>query len=240
MFRKKLKLLLIVAIIALSFSVWENINTAQTPIVQNNGPKKMIALTFDDGPYGVATDQILQILKEKKVVATFFLIGRNVEKHPAQVKKIIDFGNVVGNHSYSHSRELPTESIGLLQQDIALAQALITDSSGGFAPHLFRAPYGAVSPQMTQEIENEGYIFVKWDVDPRDWDNKNTTTNIIDTILSKAKPNDILLFHDGHEEGSIYARENTTKALPIIIDALRSQGYTFVTVDKIFHTNPYK
>ena len=194
--------------------------------------EKMVALTFDDGPYGTSTASILQILEQKKVPATFFLIGKNVKKYPAEVKKEIADGDVIGNHSYSHSRLLPKMSTSTLAADISLAENLIFEAAGVRAS-LFRAPYSATSPQMIKEIKREGYTIAGWTIDPEDWNNTNSSTTIISSVLKKVKSNAIIILHDGHERGSTYARDNTIEALPVIIDNLKVQGYKFVTVDKI-------
>lgn len=207
-------------------------------LTQNSKPIKLIALTFDDGPYGTSTQEILNILEQKKVPATFFLIGKNIEQYPNQVSEEINANFVVGNHSYSHSRFLSTMASSALIEDIQKAQTLIEKNSG-IISHLYRPPYGSTSLSMVNEITSEGYVIVRWSVDPRDWDNSNSSSSIVDSILKNVKENSIILLHDGHENTFTYDRENIISALPTIIDDLRNEGYTFVTVDKILHTNPY-
>ena len=200
---------------------------------------KCIALTFDDGPYGTSTSQILNILKKEQVLATFFLIGKNAELHSDQVRQEIALGEVIGNHSYSHSQVLSTMSSSTLREDITHAQRIIENISG-VSPHLFRPPYSRTSPAMVTEITREGYVFAGWNIDPRDWDNSNSSTSIVTTVLTHAKPNSIVIFHDGHEYGTDYSRQNTIDALPQVISLLKKQGYTFVTLDRILSTNPYR
>jgi len=208
-------------------------------------PQKQIALTFDDGPYGTSTSQILDILEREHVPATFFLIGKNVELHPDQVRREIADGDVIGNHSYSHSRLLPVMASSTLRADISHAQKVILDTINVEpalfrVPHLFRPPYSSTSSGMVKEIEGEGYVFAGWNIDPADWDNANSSSTIIERVLSTAKPDGIIIFHDGHEYGTDYSRENTIEALPVIIDALKKQGYSFVTVDRILNVEPYR
>ena len=208
-------------------------------------PAKQIALTFDDGPYGTSTSQILHILEREHVPATFFLIGKNVEMHPEQVQREIQDGDTIGNHSYSHSRTLPTMSSSTLRGDISHAQqaiihALGTSTAPSHIPHLFRPPYSSTSPAMIAEIHQEGYVMAGWNIDPVDWDNANSSTTIAMSVISHAKSDGIVILHDGHEIGTDYSRENTIEALPAIIDSLRKQGYTFVTIDKILGTQPYR
>ena len=102
-------------------------------------PEKDIALTFDDGPYATSTSQILDILEREHIPATFFLIGKNVLLYPDQVHRELNDGDVIGNHSYSHAKNLAIISLGTLRSDISHAQAVIVQVSGKI-PHLFRAP----------------------------------------------------------------------------------------------------
>ncbi len=199
---------------------------------------KYVALTFDDGPYGTSTDRILTILEKEKVAATFFLIGKNVEAHPEQVRREIADGDVIGNHSYSHSKQLPVMSSSVLRADISRGKDAIIKASC-LSPHLFRPPYSRTSPTMIKEIIGEGYVFAGWTVDPRDWDNANSSTTIVSNVLNFVQANSIIIMHDGHEIGTDYSRQNTIDALPVIIETLKQKGYTFVTIDTLLHTNPY-
>ena len=218
---------------------------ASVQTVTTTSSQKRIALTFDDGPYGTTTARILDILEKEKVPATFFLIGKNVEMYPDEVVREINDGDAIGNHSYSHSKLLPIMDANALRDDISHAQNVITKAMGASSesigvPHLFRPPYSRTSPFMVREIKNEGYTFAGWNIDPRDWDNKNTPNDIITSVLTHEKPEGIIIFHDGHEDGTDYSRSNTIAALPFIIESLKKEGYTFVTVDKILGVQAYR
>ena len=210
---------------------------------------KRIALTFDDGPYGTSTAQILSILEREHVLATFFLIGKNVVQHPDQVRREVIDGDVIGNHSYSHSRLLPVMATSTLHDDISQAQSVIMQATSlqpdtlhipqlFRIPHLFRPPYSSTSPGMIKEIKSEGYVFAGWSIDPKDWDNNNSSGTVVSNVLNYAKPDGIIIMHDGHEYGTDYSRENTIEALPIIIESLKKEGYQFVTIDKILGVKP--
>ena len=213
-------------------------SNAKTDVVSSTPPKKLIALTFDDGPYGPSTQAILKILEQEKVPATFFLVGKNVQKYPEEVQQEVANGNVIGNHSYSHSKKMATMSAAELRADVSLNEKLITNDVH-ISPDLFRAPYGSTSSAMFTELHAEGYKVVGWTLDPRDWDNKNSSKKIIATVLHKIKPGAIILLHDGHETGISYSRTNTINALPTIIASLKKEGYQFVTVDTLINTKAY-
>ena len=203
------------------------------------GPVRYIALTFDDGPYGEPTSQILDILKSKGVPATFFVVGKNVEKYPDLLKREYAEGHTIGNHSYDHAR------LNLLASDqfrgnVSNAEAAIVRAIG-VHPALFRAPYGLITKSMRAELKKEGFSYVGWNDDPDDWDFPHEPADkIVPKVLKGAHPNKIILLHDGRDFHIGYPRGNTVAALPQIIDRLRMKGYTFVTVDQLLRIPAYK
>lgn len=202
-------------------------------------PAKNIALTFDDGPYGTSTEKILDILKQENIHATFFLIGKNVEEFPSTSKRISNEGHLIGNHSYDHSKNLRTMSTTTFQENIQKAESTILFYTG-LKPKFFRPPYGLISAQMYGRLNQEGFKTVLWNIDGMDWDYENTPTATLEkTIIKDAVPNGIILMHDGRDIKINYPRDNTINALAYIIETLKKEGYTFVTVDKIINTKPY-
>ena len=197
-------------------------------------------MTFDDGPYGAPTIEVLNILQKENVHATFFVIGQNVEKYPALAKEIVADGNIIANHSYDHPKNLP--KIPLKEFDLELSKTEnAIFSATGLKPRLFRAPYGNTSPEMLKELETQNYTLVGWNVDPTDWNYPKSTPELIEkTVLAEVKPDAIILFHDGRDTHIAYPRENLIQALPETIEALKKEGYTFVTIDKLLGENAYK
>jgi peptidoglycan-N-acetylglucosamine deacetylase len=193
--------------------------------------RNVVALTFDDGPSSQYTPQILDILKEKGVYATFFVIGRNVVKHPDLVKREIEEGNTVGNHTWSHPIMAPLESKVQLSLEIARADSAIFKAAG-IHPTLFRPPHGWRSPWMVKNIEDLGYDVINWTVDPKDW--KHPQANVIikriEHVLGKSA---IVLMHDGLEMKADPGQENTVLALGEIIDDFKTNNYEFVTISQL-------
>ncbi|NLK07936.1 MAG: polysaccharide deacetylase family protein [Firmicutes bacterium] len=191
-----------------------------------------IALTFDDGPDPLYTPFILDILTEKEVPATFFLIGRHAEAYPELVKRIALEGHLIGNHTYNH-RNLYGLDEENTRKEIFQAHDIISNTIGS-PIHLFRPPRGMYS-QSTLEFAHElQYTTVLWSISSRDWA-EVSSGSVARNILRNTQGGDILLFHDS---GSIIGtsggyRYNTVNALPLIIDGLRSQGFIFVTVDQL-------
>ena len=204
---------------------------------------KLVALTFDDGPYGEATNQFLDILKKEKVHATFFLLGINVEKYPAITKRIVNEGHVIGNHSYSHSN-LSKMRTADFQADVRHAENLIV-SATGLHPRYFRPPFGGHTPSMDQHLKDMGYFVVLWDIGGgKDYDLDTSSETIVEHVIGSTlmgqKRQQIILLHDGRDVQIGYPRQNVIQALPKIIHQLKKRHYRFVTLEQIIHQSPYQ
>ncbi len=195
---------------------------------------KEVALTFDDGPYGTSTQEVLDILKKENVPATFFLIGQNVEKSPTLAKEEALDGYVIGNHTFDHPKNLTKMSSAQVDQELSRTESAIASSTGIHAT-LFRPPYGSLSKTLRAEIRKAGYTIVLWNVDPKDWNASSTSSVIEQRILSHLKTRMIIVLHDGRDTHVGYPRDNLVGALPTIIEDLKQRGYTFVTADKLAH-----
>ena len=208
----------------------------------HGGSPKLVALTFDDGPYGEATNQILDILKKERVHATFFLLGLNVEKYPAIAKRIVNEGHVIGNHSYSHSGLLSEMPPAEFQAEIRHAENMIA-STTGLRPRYYRPPFHSHTPGMDQQLKDMGYVVVLWDVSTKDYDQGTSSEFIVEQIVTRTlkgkKHQHIILLHDGRDVQIGYPRQNVIQALPQIIGQLKEKGYRFVTVEQITHQPPY-
>ncbi|MEY8390269.1 polysaccharide deacetylase family protein [Lachnospiraceae bacterium 45-W7] len=187
--------------------------------LQVQSEKKKVALTFDDGPHPEYTPEMLAVLKEKNVKATFFLLGEMVEKHPEIVKQIHEEGHVIGNHSYKHE-QLSKLTLEQACEQVERTNRLIYDITGVY-PSYLRPPFGDWHEKLDCEAN---MVEVLWDVDTLDWSSKNHA-QIVDKVLKNIQENDIILMHDGYETSVTAAAE--------IIDTLKEQGYEFVTVDEI-------
>jgi peptidoglycan-N-acetylglucosamine deacetylase len=184
---------------------------------------KVVALTFDDGPHPKITPLLLEVLKEKEVKATFFILGSNAEKFPAVLKSIADAGEEVANHGYSHqfSSQL---SDGDFIKDVSQAENVIARSAP--KPNLYRPPGGGYTDRRIMALKQHGYTTVLWTVDTRDWAGRSSK-EIVDAVLRTVKPGDIVLLHEGDFAAA------TPAAVAIIIDKLRDKGYSFVTVSQL-------
>ncbi len=216
-----------------NFIIDEHFETLPSPyvITRYGASSKKIALTFDDGPDPQTTAKILDILKEKKVPATFFVIGSEVEKNPALVAREYREGNDIGNHTFTHPN-ISDISMKWLNMEVA-ATSRIIESVTGHNSYLFRPPFAEDSEPETpdevkpiEEINNLGYVTVGMQIDPKDWENPGVQ-NIVDTAMSQVHvgKGNVVLLHDGGGD-----RQQTLAALPLLIDKLKSEGYELVTV----------
>lgn len=180
---------------------------------------KKIALTFDDGPHPVYTQEMLDLLEREKVPATFFLLGQNVELYGELVKEISDEGHLIGNHTYHHVQitTLPAEQA---YEEIDKTSSLIKELTGKGTEYV-RPPFGTWNEGLETKLD---LIPVMWTIDTLDWTTQNVDW-IVNQVVKNAKENDIILMHDSYE--------STVQAAERIIMLLEADGFEFVTVDEV-------
>lgn len=190
--------------------------------------EKIVALTFDDAPSEYAKD-VLKILQEKNVKATFYVIGENLKKYPEIGKEIVMAGHEIGNHSYSHHRFI-FKSQTFIKEEIEHTNQLIRET--GYPGLItFRPPNGKKIFGLPWYLHKNNIPTVMWDLEP-DTYFPNDRDAIINYTVEKAKPGSIILMHPFCENCAI-----DRKALPIIIDRLRGNGFKFVKVSQIIGSN---
>jgi peptidoglycan glcNAc deacetylase len=196
--------------------------------VQAEKHKKVVALTFDDGPNATTTPQALDILAKYKIKATFFIQGQNISGNEAILKRMQAEGHEVGNHSWNHP-VLTQLSLEDAKKQITDTEAAITNVLGK-SSKLMRPPYGAISDDIRNSLD---LSFIMWDVDSLDWKSKNEAA-ILTEIQRQATDGSIILMHDIHQ--------TSVNALPNVIEYLQGQGYSFVTVSELLgnHVKPHE
>jgi peptidoglycan/xylan/chitin deacetylase (PgdA/CDA1 family) len=191
------------------------------------GDRKVVALTFDDGPNPEATPLILDTLADKGVLATFFVLGSHAERWPHLVRRMSQEGHQLGNHGYFH-RKLQFKSPFYVSRDIRLGIRAIK-RAGAPAPRYFRAPHGFRSPWTTPIALSYGERTVGWSLGVWDSDRPGVD-EIVKRTLEGVSPGSIVLLHDGDGYNPDGDRLQTAAALPHIIDRLKEQGYGFATL----------
>ena len=199
---------------------------AQTEVHRSVKTDSMqIALTFDDGPHPYLTQEILDILAQYNVKATFFMVGENVINYPDAAKAVLAAGHEVGNHTFSH-----THVKGLSEREVLDELGRCEDALEElceYRPHLFRPPEGALNEYVEHCSDHFDYTLVLWSLDTRDWENKNAE-QIADAVLSNVAPGDIILMHD-----YIGRQSKTPEALAKLLPMLIERGYELVTVSRL-------
>ena len=202
--------------------------------VTGENTRKIVALTFDDGPSPVWTPQVLDILHRFNVPATFFVVGENVESHPTLLQDEWNSGMEIGNHSFTHP-DMDKVSAVRTRLELDATQRVIEVLTGHMTT-LFRAPNRADSDPATLDdfepvldADKLGYLFVGNKIDPNDWRPGILAPEIISSVIAQAPHGNCILLHDAGGQ----TRAETIKALPVIIQRLKAMGYTFVTVSAL-------
>ncbi|WNR46793.1 polysaccharide deacetylase family protein [Paenibacillus roseipurpureus] len=187
--------------------------------------EKVIALTFDDGPHPSQTPQILDLLKQYHAKATFFVVGNKIKLYPDVLKREVDEGHEIANHTYTHAFLSKRTN---MKKEINKTDEIIY-SVAGIRCHLFRPPGGFYNERLVNIVKQEGHkmIMWSWHLDPRDWSTPGVN-KIVNKVLNNSSSGDIVLFHD-YVEG----KTQTIEALQEILPELEKRGYRFVTVSEL-------
>jgi len=191
---------------------------------------KTIALTFDDGPDPANTDLILDVLKERDVKATFFLVGKKIKQYPLVTERIFEEGHCLANHTYTHI-DLKGKSFRNVYLSILQTEQII-DSICGKSIKIFRPPWGHITSEEKVDLKKFGFKIVLWDVNSKDYSPNIKVNEIINNVMAGVGDKKIVLFHDS-DYLCKESRKNTALALPQIIDLLKEKGYRFVTIDEM-------
>lgn len=180
-----------------------------------------VNITIDDGPDPVWTPQVLQLLKDNGVKATFCMVGTQAQMYPDLVKAVVAAGHRLCNHTVSHDTTMDTKSEAYQSQQILDAERMITKASGGVRPQYYRAPGGAFTPYSRQLAASRGMRPLGWNVDSRDFERPGTDA-MVATVKSEISNGPTVLFHDAGGD-----RSQTVAALREVLPWLRQQGYSF-------------
>lgn len=206
--------------------------------VNTNGDK-VIALTFDDGPWDSSTAAILDILKENDAKATFFTVGQKISGHEDLVKRAVDEGHEVGTHTWDHA-EGSGQGVSLIlmssderKQEVEKGMQAIKDATGQDGSLMFRTPGGNFDAGVAADLSGMITAEIGWNVDTHDW--KRPGADVVAQRIESAGPGEILLMHDGGGD-----RTQTVEALRKALPVLKEQGYKFVTVSDLINSYPYQ
>ncbi|KZL48877.1 polysaccharide deacetylase [Nodularia spumigena CENA596] len=189
----------------------------------NQGPK-VIALTFDDGPWPETTSQTLDILKKNNIKGTFFVVGRNVKNYPHLAKRVVAEGHAIANHTWHHWYHFMNTKAAAYEVDHTTD---VIYKTTGVKTNLFRPPGGIMHNGVTAYARKSKYAIIMWSSDSLDY-SRPSVPQLVNNVFRNATPGGIVLMHDGGGN-----RSQTVQALPQIISKFRQQGYSFVTVPEL-------
>lgn len=224
---KKVTLIITLVLVFLSnlLIYASSINDEEVFIRNGSRNKKLIALTFDDGPHPKETDKVLDVLSKYNVKATFFIAGKHAKWYTKPLIRASKEGHEIGNHTFTHP-DISSLTPQQIESEILECEKTLVEITGK-KPTLFRPPFGSYREEELEDIARKNnYKIILWTtVDARDWQNP-PASKIASTIIDNAKNGDIILLHD-------YATENTVEALDILIPAMQTKGFKFVTVSEL-------
>ena len=212
-----------------SVSAFANTNRL-LPIYCVETDKKQIAISFDAAWGNDDTEQLISILKEYDVPATFFVVGAWVDKYPESVKALSDAGHQIQNHSNSHPH-MPQLSKSQMKDEIECCNQKIAAITGK-TPTLHRPPYGDYDNALIEVMTELNMYTIQWDVDSLDWKDNATPDSICKRVTSKVKNGSIVLFHND--------ADHTPQALPTILKCLKDEGYEFVFIEDLILKENYE
>lgn len=219
---KRWRRLAILPVIGIGIAMWVFSQQAATDsFSMEHTQEKVVALTFDDGPNKPYTQQILDILDEKKIKATFFVLGENVKPNLDLLQRMVSQGHEIENHGYSHDFRQYRLFDELKKSDTEIYDVIKMHTQ------YYRPPGGYITKFQRENIEKKGYEVILWSVDSQDW-RRPGVKGIINNVIKNVYSGAIILFHDG---GGL--RIQTVEALKLLITDLSNQGYRFVTIREL-------
>jgi peptidoglycan/xylan/chitin deacetylase (PgdA/CDA1 family) len=174
---------------------------------------KEVFLTFDDGPIPEVTPWVLETLEKYNACATFFMVGENVAKHPDVFNQVVSSGNSIGNHTYNHLVGWKTDD-GSYEENVKQCEELVQTN-------LFRPPHGRIKKSQIRALKKQ-YKLIMWDVLSGDFDTSTDSDTVVKNVLENVSSGSIIVFHD-----SIKAWPRLKEALPVILEKLKKEGYSF-------------
>ncbi len=218
-------------VIALCVLLAASVNASGKPSdeVFRRGSGNVIALTFDDGPDETKTDDILSVLDEHGIKATFFMIGENAELYPEVAARVIEAGHEIGNHTYSHVTLSGLTPEKIERELCRAAEALNRISEHKL--HFMRPPGGGYDGGVLSAAKKNGLAVALWSIDTLDWRHRSADA-ITREILENVQGGDIILMHD-----YVYGEAHTAEALRQVIPALKKRGYEFVTLSDMYENH---
>ena len=215
------------------FLVWASADISSNiyvkTICKGNSEDQVAALTFDDGPDEVMTERVLDVLKRHDIKATFFLIGEKVDKYPHIVRRMVEEGHTVANHTYSHKATFPMSSAENVRQELQKCNDAIYKATG-LRTKLFRPPFGVTNPIIGKMVRRNDYTTIGWSI--RSLDTVKSREDVAKKVERQLHPGAIILLHDRCNDADVL--------LETIIASTIEKKYTFVPLDELLKIDAYE
>lgn len=227
--------IIILAIALTLFLVWASADVGSNvylkSVCKGAVKDKVVTLTFDDGPDELMTPKVLDVLKRYDIKAVFFLIGEKVDKNPDIVRRIVEEGHIVANHTYSHSGLFPLSGKGKVMLELQKCGESIKNAIGRY-PLLFRPPFGVTNPIIGRAVNAQGLKTIGWSIRSLDTVDGKTRTEILRKVEAKLHPGAIILLHDRCAKSD--------ELLESIIESALNRNYSFIPLDKMLKIDVYE
>ncbi len=227
--------IIILAIALTLFLVWASADVGSNvylkSVCKGAVKDKVVTLTFDDGPDELMTPKVLDVLKRYDIKAVFFLIGEKVDKNPDIVRRIVEEGHIVANHTYSHSGLFPLSGKGKVMQELQKCGESIKNAIGRY-PLLFRPPFGVTNPIIGRAVNAQGLKTIGWSIRSLDTVDGKTRAEILRKVEAKLHPGAIILLHDRCAKSD--------ELLESIIESALNRNYSFIPLDKMLKIDVYE
>lgn len=187
--------------------------------------RRVVALTFDDGPHPDRTPRVLDILKKHGAQATFFVVGKNAEAHPEIIRRIVAEGHLIGNHTYSHSNRFPWMAESVMKEEIHWCDVVLEKITGR-RPTLFRPPFGVSNPSLAKALRRDFRTIVGWDIRSLDTIERWSRERVFERVRRRLRPGSVVLLHDD--------RAGSDTLVEMILNHLEQNDYKVERFDKLF------
>ena len=211
-------------------SMWPTMHAFGRSFIGLEPGSRKLALTYDDGPNDPCTLRLIEVLAKHNVTATFFLLGRFVQRKPEIVRALASAGHVIGNHSWDHPRLIFASNIELRNQ-VEQTQSAVFDACGA-TPSLFRPPYGGRRPGTLSAVRALGLQPVMWNVTCYDW-KPASAERVVAHAQRQIRGGDVILMHDGDQRAMGADRSHTVEATDRLIARYKAEGFEFVTIPEM-------
>lgn len=237
--------IIVISVVFLWGILWRNSSIIYPTLYRGDFSKRMVALTFDDGPDPGFTPQVLDILKSLNARATFFCVGRLVESNPEIVKRIHEEGHLLANHGFEHTWHAFIWTPGRMLASIARTGEALRKITG-YSPSFYRPPVGIKTPAQAIAGWRSGQAFVGWTGWAVDGGRRALTLEKTQRLIDKTRNGDVFLLHDGKLDlkGNVMQNDAHGRAiaecLPVLIKGMQAKGFELVTLDRMFDVSPVK